>query len=53
MTTWIKDSHGLFDYQASEENYESETIYLENECRIYRNLESTYSANSRKRDLRP
>ena len=37
ISTWTKDSHGLYDYEAQEDNYRTETVYVKNSCKIYRN----------------
>lgn len=36
ISTWIKDSHGLYDYEAQEDAYRRETQYIKNSCKIYR-----------------
>lgn len=35
-STWIKDSHGLYDYEAQEDNYKKEKHYLKGNCKVYR-----------------
>ena len=32
----MKDSHGLYDYEAQEDNYKTETLYSRGSCKIYR-----------------
>ena len=39
ITTWLKDSHGLYDYDALEDAYKRETLYVKNNCKILRDLE--------------
>lgn len=36
VSTWIKDSHGLYDYEASEDSYKRDTFYVKNSGKIVR-----------------
>ena len=38
VSTWIKDSHGLYDYEASEDSYKRDTFYVKNSGKIVREL---------------
>jgi hypothetical protein len=33
---WIKDSHGLYDYEASEENYRKDVIFMKANGKVFR-----------------
>jgi hypothetical protein len=41
-TTWTKDSYGLFDYQAKEDQYKKFTNYIEETTFIVRNNNSKF-----------
>ena len=43
VRTWIKDSHGLYDYQATEDNYHSETHTINYDCAVHRDNHGTFS----------
>ena len=36
ISTWTKDSHGLYDYEAQEDSYRQETHFINKSCKIYR-----------------
>lgn len=36
ISTWNKDSHGLYDYESGPENYKKEDMKIENTTIIYR-----------------
>jgi hypothetical protein len=38
VSTWVKDSHGLYDYEAAEEFYKRETYYIRNSTKVFREL---------------
>lgn len=42
VTTWTKDSHGLYDYQAQPQQYRKEVFYLDIECKLFRDPTSKY-----------
>ena len=47
VKTWVKDSHGLFDYQAAEEHYQSESHVISHDCVIHRDNQSKYLSSYR------
>lgn len=38
VSTWIKDSHGLYDYEATEDSYKREIFYIKSSSKVYREL---------------
>ena len=38
LSTWLKDSHGLYDYEAPDTKCERETIPISRSSNIYRNV---------------
>lgn len=51
ISTWNKDSHGLYDYESSTESYKSETVKIENTTVIYRDTNGNSVTNSAPRTL--
>ena len=36
ISTWNKDSHGLYDYESAQDNYKNDTYYIDATTLIYR-----------------
>jgi hypothetical protein len=45
VRTWVKDSHGLFDYQAGEEHYQVENHVINHDCTIHRDNQCIFISN--------
>lgn len=43
VSTWNKDSHGLYDYESAIESYKIEEHKIENSTTIYRDSNSKFS----------
>ena len=41
ISTWNKDSHGLYDYESLPENYKNDTLYIDATTVISRDLSRT------------
>jgi hypothetical protein len=41
VTTWSKDSHALYDYEAEESHFFSEKFQINRNCKIYRHVTCT------------
>ena len=39
ISMWNKDSHGLYDFDSSPENYELQDFYIDRSVSIFRNFE--------------
>ena len=48
ISTWNKDSHGLYDYESTQDNYKTEQNYISATTIIYRdtNISSNVEGNS-------
>lgn len=40
LSTWLKDSHGLYDYEAPETKCETDTINIVKSSKVYRHVTS-------------
>ena len=45
LSTWNKDSHGLYDYESTSENYKTESFYIDASAIIYRDSNSNPPSN--------
>ena len=46
ISTWNKDSHGLYDYESTQDNYKTEQNYIDASTIIYRDINSTSNLNA-------